>query len=104
MREEHQNRIETRLALWKKQKGICVYCQKPIPYHKASLDHIIPVVYLEENIGPENLIMCCKFCNKNKLDHIIFTNLFDREIYFIIDIPVFFRYDYITGTKKIKSK
>lgn len=102
MREEHDIRISTRKELWENQKGICVYCKRHISLNKASLDHIIPVLLLDRNIGPDNLVVCCRPCNYNKRDWIVFSNLFDKEIYPIIEIPYIFRYEYITKTKKVK--
>ena len=102
MREDHKIRIETRRRLWLEQNKVCVYCLEKIPIEKASLDHIIPVDCLEESLGEANLAVCCKKCNYNKGNHMIFTNLMDRTIYPMVDIPYFFRYNYITKTKKIK--
>lgn len=101
MREAHTVRIETRNRLWKEQNKKCAYCGKEIPPGKASLDHIIPVIKLDEAIGEENLIVCCKSCNKNKGDHVIFMNIYDKVFYPMVDIPYFFRAKYIqTNNKK----
>jgi len=94
-REDHKVRISTRERLWKEQEGICVYCKRHIPLEKASLDHIIPVNKIETQYSQENLVCCCKRCNKEKLDYIVFTNLFDRIIYPVIDVPYFFQARYI---------
>ena len=101
-REEHKVRISTREKLWKEAKGVCPYCNKKVPLEKASLDHIIPVNQIEENTnyGPENLTFCCKSCNKMKLDYIVFTNLYDRIVYPIVDIPYFFQARYIQFNKR----
>lgn len=103
MREEHNLRIFTRKQLYKEQNKICIYCGKKISYENASLDHIIPVLHLEENIGINNLVMCCKKCNKNKDSYFVFTNLFDKIIYPMISIPVIFQDRFIHNTKKIRS-
>ena len=102
-REEHKHRINTRRLLWERQEGVCAYCNRKIPYEKASLDHIIPVILLEENIGDDNLVMTCKYCNLNKQDHIVYTNLYDRVVYPILDIPVIFRWEYIIRNIKDKN-
>lgn len=94
-REDHNVRIKTRHELWKKQNGKCAYCGKTVAPDKTSLDHVIPINRIEENYGSDNLVMTCKSCNINKLDYIVFSNLFDRIVYPIIDVPVFFRYNYI---------
>jgi 5-methylcytosine-specific restriction endonuclease McrA len=82
MRETHQDRIRIRKDLWEQQNKICVYCKSVIPYEKASLDHIIPVILLDQNIGESNLIVCCKACNKAKGNMVVFSNLYDKEIYY----------------------
>jgi uncharacterized protein (TIGR02646 family) len=102
MREDAKTRIQTRTRLWKEQKGLCPYCKKTIKLEQASLDHIIPVDKLEKNYGVHNLIVCCKWCNKNKGNFIVFSNLFDKEIYVVVDIPYIFQYTFITNTKKIR--
>ena len=101
-REDHITRVISRNRLWHHQKGICVYCGKKVKAENASLDHIIPVNHIEENTnyGDSNLVMCCKRCNFQKHDYIVFSNLEDRIIYPLIDIPYFFRYGYITRNFK----
>lgn len=103
MREDHHTRISTRERLYKEQKGICVYCNKHIPIEKASLDHIIPVVHLNENLGISNLVMCCKRDNKLKGDQIVFSNLYDRVIYPIVDHKYVYQDYYIHSTTKIRK-
>ena len=103
-REDHSTRISTRYRLWKEAKGICPYCGRYVPLEKASLDHIIPVNKLDENLGESNLLFCCKRCNKQKLDYIVFTNLFDKIIYPIIDHKYFYKERYIQFNKKDKNK
>jgi len=103
MREDARTRINTRTRLWKEQKGVCPYCKKTYKLEQVSLDHIIPVDKLDENIGPDNLIVTCKWCNINKGNHIIFSNLYDREVYVLVDVPYIFQHYYITSTKKIRK-
>ena len=93
MREEHKFRITTREMIFKEQGGICIYCKKPI-VGKPSLDHIIPIEH-HEPYADGNYVVTCIPCNKRKGNRIVFSNLFDREIYPIIDIPYFFKWDYI---------
>lgn len=101
-REDHKTRVSTRTKLWKEANGVCPYCQRKVSLEKASLDHIIPVNLIEKdtNYGESNLIFCCKRCNREKLDYVVFTNLFDKIIYPIVDIPYFFRASYIQFNKK----
>ena len=74
-REEHKHRINIRTKLWEEQNHICEYCKCEILKEEASLEHIIPVVHLHNNIGEDNLVVICKQCNYNKGNHIIFFNL-----------------------------
>lgn len=97
MRESSKFRIKKRKELFEKQKGVCVYCNELIT-GKPELDHIIPVVH-GNGIGEDNFVVCCKRCNKNKGSYIVFSLLYDRVIYPIIDIPYFFRSSYITKNK-----
>lgn len=101
-RESHEFRINTRNRLFKEQNGKCAYCGKPIK-GKPSLDHIIPVILGAELYQKDNYIVTCIKCNKAKGDHIVFTNLYDRIIYPIVDIPYFAQWDYIQ-TNKFKEK
>ena len=103
MREDHKVRISTRLELWEKQNHKCVYCNRTISKEQASLDHIIPIDEMSQEdvriLGKNNLIVCCKRCNKEKLNYIVFTNLYDRIVYPIINIPYFFQLNYIQRNK-----
>lgn len=100
MRESKEFRINTRKELVKKQNNICAYCRKPMKY--STLEHIIPVNGSEESYenNPDNFIAVCKSCNVSKGDHIIFSNLYDKEIYIMIDVPYFFRANYIQKNKR----
>lgn len=102
-REEHKVRISTRERLWKEQKGICSYCERKIKIELASLDHIIPVELNDELLGETNLTVTCISCNKRKGNMIIFTNLYDKKVYPILDIPYFFHYNDIVFNKKDKK-
>ena len=103
MRENHKDRINFRKEKWIEQHGICEYCKSHVALDKASLDHIIPVDLLDESLGKENLVMCCKKCNKSKGNHIIFVNLFDKEYYHMVNIPYFFQANYIQKNFKDKK-
>lgn len=45
----------------------CMYCIKPMAFVDCSVDHAIPVSRGGPN-GLDNLVVCCKFCNKAKGD------------------------------------
>ena len=104
MRENAKNRISRRERLLAEQNRICGYCDREI-IGKGSLDHIVPLILGGDN-SEENFIVTCEKCNKAKGDYIIFTNLFDRLIYPVLDIPYFFRYNEIisNGYKDNKKK
>ena len=95
MREEASYRIHMREKRYHEQNGICVYCGTYVNISEASLDHIIPVDFLDEISDESNLVMCCKECNYYKGNHIVFTNLYDRIIYPSVPIPYVFRWSYI---------
>lgn len=99
-REDGQFRIATRERLFIEQGGICYLCGNLI-LGKPSLDHIIPLED-HEPYADGNYAVCHSSCNKTKQSHIIFTNLYDRLIYPIIDIPYIFRLDYIQ-TNRIRK-
>lgn len=102
MRETHQDRINLRKKKWKEQQGVCGYCNRPVALEHASLDHIIPVEALDENLGEANLIMTCKRCNRMKGNHIVYTNLFDKLVYPMVEVPYFFQWSNII--KNFKDK
>jgi len=94
MRESHEFRIQKRKELYEAQNGICGLCNRPIK-GEPSLDHVIPLSLGAELYQEGNYICTCIRCNKAKGDRVIFTNLFDGLIYPIVDVPRFFRADYI---------
>lgn len=103
MRETREFRIDTRKRLYNEQNGVCVYCKKEIK-GKPSLDHVIPLDLMEENEQHiENYVVCCQSCNKNKGNHIVFSNLTDREIYPLIDVDYYFRVKEIIKNFKDKK-
>ncbi len=57
----------TRRAIYQRDRGICAYCGKWIPYSEASMDHILP----QSLGGPsawDNLVNACRRCNMRKAD------------------------------------
>lgn len=100
MRESHEFRISTREKLWKEQGGRCSYCNKTITKEQASLDHVCPINLTKKtNYDINGYVVTCKRCNKEKDNHIIFTNLYDRIVYPLVDIPYFFQSNYIQRNK-----
>lgn len=67
-----QKRREVRRGGWKektfrKQQGICVYCDRKHKLEYWTVDHIIPLSLGGTN-EPENLIGACMECNYRKAD------------------------------------
>ena len=57
----------TRRGIYHRDRGICAYCGKWVPYSEASMDHIVPLALH----GPtcwENLVNACRRCNERKAD------------------------------------
>ena len=100
MREDAYTRVTTRKRLALEQNNICAYCKRPIQ-GKASLDHVIPIEKLDDNLGEANLVATCIPCNKRKGNHFIFSNLFDKEVYPMIDHTYVYQDYYIHKTKKL---
>lgn len=102
-RESSKKRVSMRKELYFLQQGQCPYCKQSISPDKASLDHIIPVDKMDGLSHKENLIMCCKKCNRNKGNHIVFSLLLDRNIYPMVDVEAFFRVNEIINHTKIRK-
>ena len=57
----------TRRGVYQRDRGICAYCGKWVPFSEASMDHVIPQALR----GPtrwENLVNACRRCNERKAD------------------------------------
>ena len=50
---------------WKRQKGLCMWCNEPVPKKHATLEHIVPVSE-GGSLEPPNLGMACAPCNSNR--------------------------------------
>ena len=51
--------------LWKKYKGKCYYCEKPLSKKDATMDHWVPKLLGGTNIR-SNLRLSCFECNNSK--------------------------------------
>jgi hypothetical protein len=57
----------TRRGIYHRDRGICAYCGKWVPFSEASMDHVVPQALR----GPtrwENLVNACRRCNERKAD------------------------------------
>lgn len=103
-RENHHTRIAIREQLYAEQGGKCYYCGRlmkkkgeGVSGATVTLDHIIPVIEMEESSDTykDNHVAACMRCNKAKGNFIVFTCLYDRLVYPVIETPFFFRASYI---------
>ena len=55
---------EQRKTVYARDKGRCVYCQRPVTFNGANIDHLIP--WPEGKTELPNLVLACRGCNKAK--------------------------------------
>lgn len=102
-RESKEFRVSTRNRLLKEQDFRCYYCNRKLKKGGESLDHVIPVIELDEH-NDDNYVVACFVCNKSKGNQIVFTNLYDRIVYPIVDTPYFFHADEIIYNYRDKRR
>jgi 5-methylcytosine-specific restriction endonuclease McrA len=51
---------------WSRQKGVCRYCKRPVPFEDATIDHVVPRSRGGATKG--NIVMACWQCNNRKGD------------------------------------
>ena len=57
--------MPTKAGVYRRDRGVCAYCERPIPIEDASMDHVIP----QSLGGPatwDNLVNACRRCNEKK--------------------------------------
>lgn len=54
-----------------RDKGICQYCDKKVPFVEATLDHVTPLVHGGSDTQKENFVIACGPCNKAKAQLIL---------------------------------
>ncbi|MFC2680763.1 HNH endonuclease [Limosilactobacillus vaginalis] len=59
-----------RRRIYERDKGICAYCGKYLPFDSFHIDHIIPLAKGGNN-EDDNLTVLCPRCNRKKHDQII---------------------------------
>jgi len=74
IRKSKRPRTSTRRfkqRLYWRDGGQCVYCDKPIPFDKATQDHITPRVWLGDCRSKENVAIACRNCNQKKGPYVL---------------------------------
>jgi hypothetical protein len=56
-----------RRAIHLRERGRCFYCLSPLTVSTRCIDHVIPLVELQDN-SSRNLVSCCRKCNLQKSD------------------------------------
>jgi 5-methylcytosine-specific restriction endonuclease McrA len=56
-----------RRAIHLRERGRCFYCLSPLTVRTRCLDHVIPLVELQDH-SYRNLVSCCRKCNSHKSD------------------------------------
>lgn len=59
-----------RKRVYERDKGICAYCGKHVPFHGFHIDHVIPLAKGGNN-EDSNLVVSCPSCNLHKGTKII---------------------------------
>jgi 5-methylcytosine-specific restriction protein A len=68
IKRERRKARELRASQWWKRrcaKGICYYCERPVPPKELTMDHIVPIARGGRSTKG-NLVPSCKECNNNK--------------------------------------
>ena len=61
-----RKRRRFRQRIFWRDRGICAYCDRPVKYVDATLDHITPLVHGGSDTQKENFCISCSTCNKQK--------------------------------------
>jgi hypothetical protein len=56
---------KVRQRIYDRDQGICAYCGEWVPFHRAEVDHIYPVK-MRGGYDDNNLVVCCRPCNRKK--------------------------------------
>lgn len=52
--------------LYWRDKGLCAYCEQPVPFDQSTIDHVRPLVRGGKLTQKENAVIACKACNNTK--------------------------------------
>ena len=55
-----------RQRIYWRDNGRCVFCDVPVPFEKATLDHITPLIRSGRTRSKENVAISCLKCNNKK--------------------------------------
>ncbi len=55
-----------RQRIFYRDGGRCVYCDKPVAFKDATMDHVVPLTKRGNSRSKENITLSCKACNKAK--------------------------------------
>jgi len=62
--------------VWNSGPVLCVYCNVELDRDNKTQDHVIPRAHGGSNLGRENLMPCCQYCNWAKADEKLLMWLF----------------------------
>lgn len=54
-----------------RDKGLCQYCDKPVKFDRATLDHVTPLCQGGSDRHKENFVIACEKCNQKKANLIL---------------------------------
>ena len=57
--------VARRKEIYERDNGRCYLCSNPMLFDSFELDHLVPVSRQGTN-EPENLAVCCLFCNRSR--------------------------------------
>ena len=66
-----RKRRRFRQRIFWRDRGICAYCDQPVPFDRATLDHVTPLVCGGSDRLKENFVVSCSPCNKAKAQLIL---------------------------------
>lgn len=72
-RQRRQDKTRRKI-LFSRQRGLCHWCQQPVPFKQSTLDHVIPLSKGGSN-GTDNLVMACHPCNAERENNVSLADL-----------------------------
>ncbi len=68
------------IGAYLQQRGLCLYCQRPVTVHNATWEHIIPRAWGGHSLDL-NVVLACEPCNnaKSAIESLI-SNNFSKEL------------------------
>ncbi len=65
VKERAKVSLRTRIAMYKRDRGCCRYCHKPVTEKEWEPDHVVPISLGGSN-KLSNLVVACISCNRRK--------------------------------------